>query len=197
MFTRRQALGATAVGAGVLGLGIATIERRARFRSGIPNPVLWTHEGRKVRFFDDLVKGKVVAINMMYAKCEGICPRMTTNLVQVQRELGDLLGRDVFMYSITLEPAQDTPEVLARYVERHPVQPRWPFLTGAPDDIEAIRKSLGFYDPDPDVDADKKQHTGMVRIGNERLDRWTMSPALGRPSLIAMAILHVRGVPVG
>lgn len=131
---------------------------------------------------------------MMYAKCEGICPRMTENLLEVQEHLGDRLGRDVFLYSITLQPAHDTPEVLTRYMERPRALPRWTFLTGAPADIELIRRKLGFYDRDPVVDADKRQHTGMVRIGNEPLERWTMTPALGNPKQIAAAILRIRGI---
>lgn len=196
MLTRRQVLGAGGVAAGALAVG------GALWRTGrpaapaastqyFPNFVLRTHEGKEVRFYDDLLKGKVVAINMMYARCEGICPRMTTNLLKVQEMLGDRLGRDVHMYSITLQPAHDSPLVLSRYVDRQPTRPRWPFLTGSPDDIEVIRRKLGFYDLDPQVDRDKSQHTGMVRIGNEPLDRWTMAPALGKADQIAASILRI------
>lgn len=197
MLTRRELLGAGAgavTAAGLLGVGLTVTERRFRRPRYFPNCVLRTHEGREVRFYDDLLKGKAVAINMMYAKCEGICPRMTENLLEVQERLGDALGRDVFMYSITLQPAHDTPEVLLRYTQRQVSTPRWPFLTGAPADIELIRRTLGFYDNDPEVDMDKRQHTGMVRIGNEPLERWSMTPALGKPAQIAAAILRIRGI---
>ena len=52
--------------------------------SAFPNVTLYTHEGKAVKFYDDLIHGKVVAINMMYAECEGICPIATSNLVRVQ-----------------------------------------------------------------------------------------------------------------
>lgn len=167
-------------------------DRHTRF----PNPVLYTHEGRPVRFYDDLIRDKLVVINMMYAVCEGICPKSTTNLQHVQNELGDRVGRDIFMYSITLQPRHDTPAVLKDYVEMRGIKPGWLFLTGKPDDIEAIRHVLGFYNPDPKADRDRSQHTGMVRIGNDAYDRWHMTPALGDPEPIVEAILHaVRPAP--
>src|ERR1043165_874415 len=77
-----------------------------------PNFELTTHQGRKVRFYDDLIKDKIVVINFMYAQCEGICPGITANLLRVQKILGDRIGRDIFMYSITLKPEEDSPKDL-------------------------------------------------------------------------------------
>src|SRR5262249_12160932 len=76
-------------------------------RRYFPDVVLTTHEGKKVRFYEDLIKDKTVAITMMYAECEGVCPGITANLVKVQRLLGDRVGRDIFFYSLTLKPEQD------------------------------------------------------------------------------------------
>ncbi|MDP2343619.1 MAG: SCO family protein [Deltaproteobacteria bacterium] len=194
MLTRREILvagAASAVVVGGVGVGVGLPRERFVPAGYFPNVLLETHDGRLVRFYDDLVKDKVVAINMMYANCEGICPRMTSNLLLVQEQLGDRLGRDVFLYSITLKPTEDTPAMLRRYVEMQSVAPRWPFLTGAPKDVERIRRRLGFFDRDPIVDQDKTQHTGFVRIGNERLDRWSMAPALGKPDQITASILRL------
>lgn len=157
----------------------------------LPNTRLYTHEGREVRFYDDLIRGKVVAINLMYAECEGICPMATENLLRVQEMLGARAGRDVFMYSITLQPEQDSPAALKHYVEMHGVKPGWLFLTGAPADIRDLRYRLGFYDPDPGIDGDKETHTGMVRIGNDPYARWTMAASLGGPHPILATINHV------
>ena len=90
-----------------------------------PNVTLYTHEGQAVTFYDDLIRGKVVAINMMYADCEGICPVTTSNLVRVQELLGARVGRDVFMYSLTLQPELDTPPRLKEYAAMHGVKPGW------------------------------------------------------------------------
>ena len=89
----------------------------------LPNVTLTTHEGKKVMFYDDLMKDKIVILNFMYAKCEGICPGTTANLVKLQQLLGDRIGRDIFMYSITLDPERDTPKVLNRYAAAYKRSP--------------------------------------------------------------------------
>jgi protein SCO1/2 len=157
----------------------------------LPNIPLLTHEGKAVKFYDDLIRGKVVAINMMYAECEGICPIATSNLVRVQELLGERVGRDLFLYSLTLQPELDTPRRLQEYAEMHGVQPGWLFLTGARDDIEHLRYRLGFFELDPVADGDKATHTGMVRIGNDAYDRWTSASALAKPEQIVATINHV------
>lgn len=158
-----------------------------------PNVILRTHKNQPVRFYDDLIKGKLVVINFMYAECEGICPGMTANLLRVQKLLGDRVGRDIFMYSLTLEPEKDTPLVLKHYAEMHGVKPGWLFLTGHRNDMETLRRKLGFVDPNPTIDADKSQHIGLVRIGNEALDRWSACPALLKPEQIVKSILSMEG----
>ena len=117
---------------------IKTPRERLAERS-FPNVTLTTHEGKKVRFYDDLVKDKIVIINFMYVKCQGSCPGTTANLVKVQKLLGDRVGKDIFMYSITLKPEEDTPEKLAAYAKAYKVGPGWQFLTGNPQDVELLR----------------------------------------------------------
>ncbi len=157
----------------------------------LPNVTLYTHEGEAVRFYDDLIRDKVVAINMMYAQCGGICPRATANLRYVQDMLGERAGRDVFMYSITLQPELDTPEKFKQYTERYGIKPGWKFLTGASEDIEFVRYRLGFYDRDEKMDNVRENHTGMVRIGNDALNRWSMAPSLSEPQQIMATINHL------
>ena len=170
-------------------------------KAGFPNPMLTTHEGRRVRFYDDLLKDKTVGINFMYAQCSGICPGMTANLLRVQHALGERMGRDVFLYSFTLQPELDSPAALKDYATRHHTGPGWEFVTGTPQDMERIRRRLGFYDPDPVVDRDKSKHTGLLRYGNVALDRWGACPALATPEQIARSLLWmapaVTGSPVG
>jgi protein SCO1/2 len=161
--------------------------------SYFPNVELLTHEGRKVRFYDDLIHGdKIVLFNFMYAQCEGICPGMTHNLTKVQKLLGRRVGRDIFMHSITLKPLEDGPEKLKMYVEMHGVGPGWLFLTGKPDDIETLRRKLGFKDPNPAFDKDVSQHIGLVRFGNESIDRWAACPALANPEQIVKSVLWMQ-----
>ena len=192
---RRTFLAAGAVSA----IGCAAFRRGTGAREAVarparfPNVLLRTHEGRTVRFYDDLIRGRIVTVNFMYARCQNICPGMTSNLAMVQRALGKRVGRDIFMYSITLKPEEDTPAVLRSYAAAHGVKPGWLFLTGGPDDVETLRRRLGFVDPDPALDADTSQHIGVVLYGNDALDRWAACPALSDPDEMAKYILWMEG----
>jgi protein SCO1/2 len=142
-----------------------------------------------VKFYDDLLKGKLVVINMMYTSCAGICPANTASMKAVQQALGARVGRDVFMYSLSLRPEFDSPQALRDYVKLYDIGPGWTFLTGVPAEVDAIRRKLGFYDSDPVADADLSRHTGMVRIGNLRASRWSMVPALASTRVLVASIL--------
>jgi protein SCO1 len=158
-------------------------------RRNFPNVKLQDQHGREVHFYDDLIKDKIVTINFFYAKCEGICPRVTANLAKAQKILGDRVGRDIFMTSISLKPEHDTPAVLKEYAEMFKARPGWSFLTGKPDDVEHLRRSLGFTNLDPQLDKDTSQHIGNVRMGNEPLMLWAACPGMARPEFIAKSIL--------
>src|SRR5262245_17898152 len=157
-------------------------------RKRLPNVELVTHEGRRVRFYDDLVRDRKVVVSFMYAHCQGICLPVTHNLVKVQRLFGDRVGRDIFFYSITLKPWQDSPEVLARYAEANGAGPGWLFLTGSNAACETLRRRLGFVDPDPKLDADPRNHAGNVLYGNEPLMLWAACPGQADADWIATSI---------
>jgi protein SCO1/2 len=95
------------------------------------------------------------------------------------------------MVSISLQPEHDTPEVMAAYAKMHGVGPGWMFLTGAKDDIELLRHRLGFFDINAATDADPEQHVGTVRLANEPMHRWAMSPALISPPAMVRAVDRV------
>ena len=166
---------------------VKTPRERLAERS-FPNVTLTTHEGKRVKFYDDLLKDKIVLINFMYVKCQGTCPGTTANLLNVQKLLGKRVGKDIFMYSITLKPEEDTPERLAAYAKAYKVGPGWQFLTGDPKDVELLRQKLGFIDRDPVRDADKSNHIGMLRWGNEPHTLWAGCPASLAPSEIVKEI---------
>ena len=154
-----------------------------------PNFEVTTHEGKKVRFYDDLVKDKIVVINFMYAQCEGICVPITRNLKRVQSLLGKRVGRDIFMYSISLKPEEDNPQKLKHYVQMHRINPGWTFLTGKPDEIDTLRRKLGFSDSKAKLDKDLTNHIGMIRYGNEARQWWAMCPGQANPPWIVESIL--------
>src|SRR6185503_5922522 len=108
LLTRAQALDASSK--------FKQVSSRERIRQRyFPNLVLTAHDGRKLKFYDDLVKDKIVIFNMFYAKCEGVCTPITRNLARLQAILGDRVGKDIFMYSFTLKPKEDNVEALAHY----------------------------------------------------------------------------------
>ena len=160
-------------------------------RRYFPNVELQTQDGKTVRFYDDLIKNKIVTINFFYAKCEGICPTVTANLARVQKIFGDRVGRELFMNSISLKPEHDTPAVLKEYAEMFKAKPGWTFLTGKPTDIELLRRSLGFTNLNPELDKDKSQHIGNIRYGNEPLMLWAACPGMGSPEFLAKSISWV------
>jgi protein SCO1/2 len=159
--------------------------------SRFPNVELITQDEKKVRFYDDLIKGKVVAIELMYTTCKYNCPLETARLVQLQKLLGDRMGKDVFFYSITIEPEIDTPKVLKAYAAKYHIGPGWTFLTGKPADIKLISKKLGL-DALPDVN-DPDGHTPHLLIGNEATGIWMRNSALDNTKFLSMKIEQLIG----
>jgi len=154
-----------------------------------PNIELITSAGRTVKFYDDLLKDKIVVINLMYADCDGICPVTTANLKRVRELLRERITTDIFIYSLTLKPEQDSPAALKAYAEMHGVNdPHWLFLTGKPAEVDLLRHKIGFADPDPEVDRDKSRHSGMLRYGNEPACVWGTCQGSAEPEWIAQEI---------
>jgi protein SCO1/2 len=158
-------------------------------RADFPNALLLNQEGRPVRFYDDLVRGDhTIVIHFMYVQCADICPMTTANLARVQSLLGDRLGREIRIASISIDPVRDTPPILKAYAANFGVRAGWQFLTGRPHSIDQIRRRLGAYERDPERDRDKSQHTGMLVYGNEARGRWGRVSALADPHRIADSI---------
>jgi protein SCO1/2 len=154
----------------------------------LPNVDLITQDNQKVHFYTDLVKDRRVVIQFMFTRCKDICPIITHNLVEVQRLLKGRVGSDIFFNSISLSPEEDTPRDLKAYAKKHGAGPGWTFLTGKPDDILLLRKSLGFFYDDPKEDADLNNHSGMLVVGDEPLMRWAMCQGGAAPEWIATVI---------
>lgn len=149
-----------------------------------PNIPLTTHDGRTVRFFDDLIKDRVVAINFIYTTCPDACPMETARMQEVYELLGDRVGQDVFFYSITIDPEKDTPEVLRGYVEAWGVGPGWTFLTGKEEDILHLRKKLGVYNA-RDPGKTERDHNLSLVIGNQGTGRWMKRSPYENPYVLA------------
>ena len=164
-------------------------EARERIRQRyFPDVELLTQDNQKVHFYRDLIKDKIVIINFFYAQCERLCPLVTDHLVRVQKLLEPRMGKDIFINSFSLKPREDTPAVLKDYEREHGIRRGWTLLTGRPQDLERLRRSLGFTNLDPRLDRDKSQHIGNVRYGSEPLMQWTALPGMTSAESIAKAI---------
>ena len=147
-----------------------------------PNVVLTDQDGKKHRFYDDLLKDKIVTINFMFTTCKDICPLDTANLLRVQELLGDRVGKDFFMYSISIDPENDSPAALKRYMETYGVKPVWTFLTGSKEDVDLIISKLAMRVSTPGKPQD---HDTSIRLGNEKLGQWIKRSVFDDPKVLA------------
>jgi protein SCO1/2 len=163
-------------------------------RRRFPNPLLTTHLGKPVRLYDDFVRGRFVLINFAYTRCEGKCPRGLSILLATRKLLAPALGCAPGLVTLTLDPDHDDPSTLGRYVAARGAPPGWTCLTGAPSDLEGIRRFLGFVDPDPRVDADRSQHGSLVAIGDDVHGRWQVASAQAGTEPLARLALRTAGI---
>lgn len=152
-----------------------------------PDVLVQTHEGARVRFYDDLIRGRIALVNFMFTTCTNQCPLATANLVKVQDALGDRVGRDIVMVSVTVDAYTDTPAVLNRYSRMYGTKPGWYFVTGRQQDLDLIRRRLGVLD----AAVDKTQHTGILVFGNEATGQWAATPAQARPNTIVRSVMRL------
>jgi protein SCO1/2 len=151
----------------------------------IPNTELITQDGKKVHFYDDLVKGRIVAIAFVYTTCQYACPLETARMAQVQKKLGDRVGSDIFFYSVSIDPEHDTPATLKAYMEKFHIGPGWTFLTGKKADIDLLQRKMGVY-TDPSINPDG--HLPHLLIGNDATNTWIRANAMDNPNFQARMI---------
>jgi len=135
---------------------------------------LVNQNGEKMRFYSDLLQGKTVIINSFFATCQGSCLPMTRNLEKVQEALGDRLGKDARIISISVDPEVDTPTELKAFSKKFHARPGWYFLTGSKENVEFVLKKLGQFVED------KNDHTNIFIIGNERTGLWKKAFGLAK-----------------
>jgi len=136
--------------------------------------LLVNQNGEKMRFYSDLMQGKTVIINTFFATCQGSCLPITRNLEKVQEALGDRLGKDARIISISVDPAVDTPNELKEFSKKFHARPGWYFLTGSKENVDFILKKLGQYVEE------KNDHFNIVIIGNERTGLWKKAFGLAK-----------------
>lgn len=127
---------------------------------------LTNQDGKKVRFYSDVLKGKTVVVNAFFTTCTSVCPPMNRNMEKIQEALGDRVGRDVFLVSITVDPENDTPARMKEYAKKFHAGAGWTFLTGKKENLDWALYKLGQYVENKD------DHTTVFIIGNEPTGLW-------------------------
>lgn len=127
---------------------------------------LINQDGKKVRFYSDVLKGKTVIVNAFFTSCTSVCPPLNRNMEKIQEALGDRVGRDVFLVSMTVDPETDTPARMKEYAKKFHAGPGWLFLTGKKENLDWALYKLGQYVENKD------DHQTVLIIGNEPTGLW-------------------------
>jgi cytochrome oxidase Cu insertion factor (SCO1/SenC/PrrC family) len=147
----------------------------------IPDTKLIDQSGRKVRFYSDLVRGRVVAINFIFTTCKGVCPPMGATFGKLGQEL-----RGAQLISVSVDPVNDTPARLAEWARAVGASPGWSLLTGTKQDVDGLLKALGVFS------ADKANHSPFILLGNDRTGTWRRVHGLSPIETIRSALASVR-----
>ena len=147
--------------------------------------VLLNQNGERMRLYSDLLQGKVVIINSFFATCQGSCLPMNRNLEKVQEALGDHVGKDVFIISISVDPEVDTPASLKEFAKKLHARPGWYFLTGDRQSVDFALNKLGQYVNN------KQDHLNIFIIGNERTGLWKKAFGLARSDELVKVVESV------
>jgi protein SCO1/2 len=143
-------------------------------RDYFTDTVLVDQDGRELRFYSDLLAGKVVVINSMFTDCTGSCPVMSKKLQALQEHLGDRVGRDVHLISITVDPETDTPARLKEHAAKFGAGPGWHLLTGSEENVKTVLTKLGQWAED------REAHETIFLVGNDRTGLWKKAFALAK-----------------
>jgi cytochrome oxidase Cu insertion factor (SCO1/SenC/PrrC family) len=146
---------------------------------------LLDQNGRERQLYSDLMQGKSVVIDVMFTSCTGVCPVLSRTFEQIQEALGDRLGKDVHLISISVDPETDTPAKLREYAARYHAKPGWYFLTGPKADIDAALRKLGQWVAKPD------DHQNLILIGNDRTGLWKKALGLAKPAEVLAVVESV------
>jgi len=149
------------------------------------NTELINQDGRTVRFYNDVLKGKVVVLDFFFSTCQASCVPMNRKFAKVQELLGNRVGKDVFFVSVTVDPGMDTPAQLKKYAASLHAGPGWLLLTGQRVNVDFILNKLGQYV------TDKNNHTNIWIIGNESTGLWKKAFGLGKAEDLVKVIESV------
>jgi protein SCO1 len=160
-------------------------QRQAAAQKYFTDLPLVNQNGDNLRFYSDLIKGKTVVINVFFTNCHGACPPMILNMQKIQDYLGDKLGKEVLLISMTVDPMIDTPAQLKEYAKKFKAKPGWHFVTGKKENVELALAKLG------QAVKTREAHTNIFIIGNELTGLWKKAMGLAKPEELIKIVASV------
>jgi protein SCO1/2 len=194
-------LGIAGIGAWVLGgmpvtgsaqhahPGVSGVTERSPYAPSIPDVWVMDQHGQRRRFYSDLVRGRTVAIQFIFTSCTTVCPVLGHTFARVQERLGDRVGRDIRLISVSVDPENDTPDRLRAWGERFHVGPGWTLVTGRRTEIERLLRALGAYT------GSREGHLTLVLIGSADGRRWVRVSGFQADALAEQVRQVADGVP--
>ena len=146
---------------------------------------LLNQKGETVRFYSDLLHDRIVVINTFFTECPGACPAMSANYAAIQESVGDRLGKDVLLISISVDPKIDTPAKLTAYAQRFKARPGWVLLTGSKENVDFILRKLGASV------TERTDHSNLFFVGNLRTGLWKKAFGLAKPDELVKVVQSV------
>jgi protein SCO1 len=144
--------------------------------------VLTDQHGAPVRLYSDLIKDRTIIVAPFFTSCTSACPVMMRTLAKIQAWLGDRLGRDAVLVSITVDPARDTVDRLRSYATDAGARRGWYFLSGAPANVELALTKLGQRVDSPEG------HSNLMIVGNDATGLWKKAFGLADSDAIIRVI---------
>src|SRR5215468_7064554 len=174
------------------GMTAQTISQTPSNRWGanyFPNLPVIDQNGRTLKFYDDVIKGKIVVISFIYTSCQDLCPLTTAKMAQLEDKLDGAVGRDLFFVSMSVDPENDTPERMKAFADAFDVGPGWLFLTGKVADIRAINYKLGDRS-----DRNLSDHRNEIVLGNDAIGDWQRASIFGDLDSLVISVRQMNPV---
>ena len=154
-------------------------------KDAISSVALVDQDGKKISFYDDLLKGRVVAINFIYTTCIAICPMQGNQFARLQEKLGERLGKEVLLISISADPETDSPEKLKTWLSRFGAKQGWTFVTGEKSEIDRLSRAL------TGDEARRGDHSPAMFIGNYDKGMWKRVYGLAEPERLTTMLVNM------
>ena len=191
LFLLRLALKAAIVAAFVSSMDAAAADGSRWGKGYVPNHPVVAQDGKTFNFYDDLIQDRIAVVSFIYTSCSDICPVATARLFQLQEKFGEHMGRDVFFYSITVDPETDTPARMQEYARTFAAGPGWLFLTGKPEHINEIRYRLG------ERSRFLGEHRNDLLLSNGFAGQWQRDSAMGDLDRLMLTIQSLNPAAFG